>query len=137
MLLRNLTTSLILYEEIKTTQAKAKEVKPIVEHLLFLAKKNDLTIRRRLLGYLLDKKATKKVFEVLVPRYKDLESGFVHVYKVGNRLGDAAPMVILKLKSINKTLKETDEGKEIRQPGKESKPVLQKPSRSKPKKVGK
>ena len=96
-LLRNLATSLILYEEIRTTQAKAKAVKPVVEHLINIAKKQDLSVRRRLLGYLFDKKATKKIFEVLVPRYKKTNSGFVQLYKIGPRLGDNAPIVLLKL----------------------------------------
>ncbi|MFA6493199.1 MAG: 50S ribosomal protein L17 [Patescibacteria group bacterium] len=97
-LLRNLVTSLVLYEEIKTTEAKAKEVKPIVEHLIFIARKNDLAARRKLLSYLFDKKAVKKVFEVLVPRYKDLNSGYVLSYRIGKRLGDSASLMILKLK---------------------------------------
>lgn len=94
--LRNLATSMVLYEQIKTTQAKAKEIKPIVERLVNLAKKNDLSARRVMLGYLFDENATKKVFEVLAPRYKDIKSGFIKTYKVGHRLGDSAPMMILK-----------------------------------------
>jgi len=96
-LLRNLATSLILYEEIKTTRAKAKEVLPIVEHLIVIAKKNSLAARRLLLGYLYDENAEKKVFEVLVPRYQKIQSGFIKLYNVGPRLGDNAQMVILKL----------------------------------------
>jgi large subunit ribosomal protein L17 len=95
--LRNLATSLILYEKIKTTQAKAKEVKPVVEHLINSARKNDLAARRRLLGYLFDKNATKKVFEVILPRYKNVKTGFMKEYKLGPRLGDGAEMVILEL----------------------------------------
>lgn len=96
-LLRNLSTSLILYEEIRTTKAKALEVKPIVEHLIQVAKKETLQSRRRLLGYFFDKNAAKKVIEVLVPRYKKIQSGFVKIYHLGPRLGDSAEMVILKL----------------------------------------
>lgn len=113
-LLRNLATSLVLYERIKTTQAKAKELKPVVEHLISIAKKNDLTARRRLMSYLFDENATKKVLEVLVPRYKDLQSGFIKVYKVGPRLGDGAEMSILEFKKVEteamttKNVKEND-----------------------------
>ena len=96
-LLRNLATSLILYEEVRTTKAKAKEIKPIVEHLIQVAKKDDLGSRRRALGFLFDEKATKKIFEVLVPRYKKIQSGFVKIYKIGSRLGDNAQMAIIKL----------------------------------------
>lgn len=96
-LMRNLATSLILYEEIKTTKAKAKALKPIVEHLIIRAKDNSLETRRRLLGYFFDKNATKKMLEVLIPRYKKVNSGFVRIYKIGPRLGDAAEMVLVKL----------------------------------------
>lgn len=97
-LLRNLATSLILYEEITTTKAKAKEVKTVVERLIYRAKKNDLASRRMLLAYLFDKKATKKVLEVIVPRYKKINSGFILTYKLGQRLGDSASLVMLKLR---------------------------------------
>jgi len=96
--LRNLATSLILYEKITTTSAKAKEVKPIVEHLINLSRKKDLTARRRLLGFFFDKNAVKKVLEDLVPRYKDIKTGFIYSYRKGRRLGDAAEMIILELK---------------------------------------
>lgn len=96
-LLRNLATSLILYEEIKTTAAKAKELRPIVEHLLQISKKGDLVAKRQLLAYLTDKNAVKKVFEVLSLRYKKIPSGFVKIYKLGPRLGDNAPIVLIKL----------------------------------------
>ena len=94
--LRNLATSLILYEQIKTTEAKAKEVKPVVEQLISKAKKNNLEARRYLLGYLFDTNATKKVFEVLVPRYQKVNSGYLKSYKLNARLGDGARMMILK-----------------------------------------
>lgn len=96
-LLRNLATSLVLYEEIRTTKPKAQEVKAIVEHLIHLAKQDTLVVRRQLLGYFFDGNAVKKMFEVLVPRYKKITSGFIKIYKVGPRLGDNAEMVILKL----------------------------------------
>jgi len=96
-LMRNLATSLILYEEIKTTSAKAKALKPIVEHLINDAKSNSLPVKRRLLGYFFDENAAKKVYEVLVPRYKEVKSGFVSIYKIGPRLGDAAEIVLIRL----------------------------------------
>lgn len=124
--LRNLATSMVLYEEIKTTQAKAKEIKPIIELLINRAKANDLAARRFLLGYLFDKNATKKVFDVLVPRYKDIKSGYIKTYNIGNRLGDAAPMMILKLVNINSEIetpvKELESTKEIGK-GKDAKTI--------------
>ncbi|AKM82744.1 TPA: 50S ribosomal protein L17 [Candidatus Berkelbacteria bacterium] len=114
-LLRNLATSLVLYERIETTEAKAKEVKPVVEHLIALAKKNDLAARRRLLGYFFDKNATKKVLEVLVPRFANLQSGFIKSYRKGVRLGDGAMIMILELRKseIKEEIKELNtEGKD-------------------------
>jgi large subunit ribosomal protein L17 len=96
-LLRNLSTSLVLYERITTTTAKAKETKSVVERLINRSKTGDLAARRRLLAYLFDEKATKKVLEVLVPRYKNKKSGFVRIYKLSTRLGDGAEESILEL----------------------------------------
>lgn len=101
-LIRNLATSLILYEEIKTTKAKGKAVLPIIERWISQAKKNNLAVRRKLLGYFFDKNAVKKIFEVLLPRFKNISSGFVKIYQIGPRLGDSAPMVILKLQEGDK-----------------------------------
>jgi len=118
--LRNLATSLFLYERIKTTTAKAKEIKPVAEHLLSIAKAADLNSRRKLMSYLFDENAVKKVIEVLVPRYKDLNSGFVKSYRLGARLGDGADMTILELvnakqemmEKVEKTPKTTPKVKE-------------------------
>jgi len=95
--LRNLATSLILYERIKTTMAKAKEVKPIVEKLINSARKVDLTARRKLLAYLFDENAAKKVLEDILPRYKNIQTGFIQSYKLNPRQGDGAEMMILAL----------------------------------------
>lgn len=97
LMLRNLATSLILYEKIQTTVAKAKTVKPLVEKMLTRAKKDDLIGRRLMLGFFLDKMAVAKIFEKLTPRYKDIQSGFIKSYKLAPRPGDNAPMTMLKL----------------------------------------
>ena len=97
-MLRNLVTSLILYEKVKTTQAKAKLVKPQVEKLLSLAKKNTpYNAMRKLNAFLLDKNASKKVMQELVERYKDRPSGFVRLTHLSPRSGDAAPMMQIEL----------------------------------------
>ena len=101
-LLRNLATSLVLYEEIQTTEAKAKEVKPILEHFIHLAKEDTLAARRQLLGYFFDQNATEKIFEVLVPRYKKITSGFIKIVKIGPRLGDNAEMDKDTLRGIHR-----------------------------------
>ncbi|MEK7142732.1 MAG: 50S ribosomal protein L17 [Patescibacteria group bacterium] len=96
-LIRNLATSLILYEEIRTTLPKAKEVKSQVEHLLADAQKNNLASYRKLLSFLYDSKAVLKISEVLIPRYKDQKTGYIQIFRIKPRLGDSAPMAILKL----------------------------------------
>ena len=92
-LLKNLTASLIIYEKVKTTDAKAKTIKPIVEKLITLGKKNNLTTRRRLLAVLPTKNAVDKVLEVLGPRYKNRKGGYTRIVKIGKRQGDDAEMV--------------------------------------------
>ncbi len=95
---RNLATSIILYEKVKTTQSKAKFIKPIVEKLISKAKTQDLSLATRTLNaYLMDKNATKKLIRELLDRYKDRNSGFLRVTPLGYRAGDAAPMVQIEL----------------------------------------
>lgn len=97
-MLRNLATSVILYEKIKTTQAKAKLVKPIVEKLITASKgKSKMNAYRTLNAYLFDTNASKKLMNELAPRYKDKSSGCVRITKLGFRAGDAAPVVQLEL----------------------------------------
>lgn len=92
-LMRSLMTSIIIYEKVKTTKAKAKAVKPLLEKLVTTAKKNDLTARRKLLEVLYHKKAVNKALEVLGPRYKDRKGGYTRIINLGNRQGDNAEMV--------------------------------------------
>lgn len=96
-LLRSLATSLILYEKIKTTKAKAKAVKPLVEKLISAGKTGTIASRRRLIAGLYGQNAVKKVIEVLAPRYKDRHGGYLRITNLGRRLGDAAEVVLLEL----------------------------------------
>lgn len=89
-LLRNLATSLIIYEKIKTTKAKAKTVKPLVEKLITAAKANDLAARRKLIAVLFHPKAVKKTLEVLGPRYQTRKGGYLRIINLGRRAGDGA-----------------------------------------------
>ncbi|MEI6040232.1 MAG: 50S ribosomal protein L17 [Candidatus Berkelbacteria bacterium] len=109
--LRNLATSLILFERITTTTAKAKELKPVVEHLINSARPGDLNGRRKLLAYLFDENAVKKTIDELLPRYANTPSGFIKTYRKGPRLGDAADMTIIELQKAN-VLKEENANKE-------------------------
>ena len=98
LMMRNLATSLLLYEKIKTTEAKAKAVTPIVEHLIARTRTlSDLHAYRALNAYLLDKNASQKMVRELKARYKDRSSGFVTIVPLGARRGDAAPLVQVAL----------------------------------------
>lgn len=89
--------SLIKHEQIKTTLPKAKDLRPIVEKLITLAKKGGLHERRQALAAIPDKVAVKKLFDVLGPRYKERNGGYTRILKAGFRYGDAAPVGIIEL----------------------------------------
>lgn len=92
-LLRSLTTSLILYEKVKTTDAKAAAVRPIVERLITKGKVNNLASRRYLLSRVYGDNVVKKILEELAPRYKDRKGGYTRIIKISARSGDAAKIV--------------------------------------------
>ncbi|MDO8444464.1 MAG: 50S ribosomal protein L17 [bacterium] len=96
-MLRNLATSLVLYEKIDTTMPKAKELKSFIDHILADSKKADLTTIRNLNKVFFDKNAVKKVIEVLVPRYAERSSGFTRTFSLQNRAGDNASMMRIEL----------------------------------------
>ncbi len=96
-LMRNLATSLFLYESIETTEAKAKELRSIVDRVITKAKPADLNATRYVSRILFDKNAVKKVINEIVPRYAKRTSGFTRIIKLNNRLGDRAPKVIIEL----------------------------------------
>ena len=97
-LLRNLAKELIDHERIKTTEAKAKAVKPEVEKLITLAKRGDLHARRQALSALgQDKFVVYKLFEEVAPRYADRPGGYTRILKLGPRRSDATELVLLEL----------------------------------------
>lgn len=96
-LFANLAGSLIEHEQIKTTLPKAKELRPIVEKLITLAKRGDLHARRQAASALKQDQHVAKLFEVLGERYKERQGGYVRVLKAGFRYGDMAPMAIIEL----------------------------------------
>ena len=97
-LLRNLSRELIEHERIKTSQAKAKAVKPEVEKLITLAKRGDLHARRQALATLgQDKFAVHKLFEEVAPRYVERPGGYTRIVKLGPRKSDSTEMVYLEL----------------------------------------
>jgi len=98
LLLRNLCKELIDHERIRTTEAKAKAVKPEVEKLITLGKRGDLHARRRALSALgQDKFTVYKLFEEVAPRYADRPGGYTRILKLGPRRSDASEMVYLEL----------------------------------------
>ncbi len=94
---RNLVTDLLNYEKITTTEAKAKEVRGLVEKMITLGKEGGLHPRRRALSFIIDKKVAEKVFIELAPRYAERPGGYTRIVKLGSRLGDGAVMVQLEL----------------------------------------
>jgi len=95
-LLANLAVSLITHEQIKTTVAKAKALKPYVEKLITLGKKGDLSARRRAVQIIQDKEAVSKLFTTLASRYEKRDGGYTRVMRFGFRKGDAAPIGVIE-----------------------------------------
>jgi len=92
----NMSSSLIEHEQIVTTLPKAKELRPFVEKLVTLAKKGDLTSRRIAIARTRNKEMSKKLFDVLGPRYKERSGGYIRIMKAGYRYGDNAPMAVIE-----------------------------------------
>lgn len=95
-LFANMSGSLIEHEQIKTTLPKAKELRPIVEKLITLAKRGDLHARRQASAQLNDEKHVERLFAILGPRYANRAGGYVRILKAGFRYGDMAPMAIIE-----------------------------------------
>jgi large subunit ribosomal protein L17 len=93
----NMAASLITHEQIVTTLPKAKEMKPIMDKLITLAKKGDLPARRRAIAQIRDKDAVKKLFAIMGERYAERSGGYTRVLKAGFRHGDNAPMAVIEL----------------------------------------
>jgi large subunit ribosomal protein L17 len=109
-LFRNMAAALIKHEQITTTTAKAKELRPYVEKLITLAKKGGLSNRRLAHARLLDETQLKKLFDVIAPRYSAREGGYTRVIKAGIRASDAAPIAIIELVDRDVSAKGQDSG---------------------------
>jgi large subunit ribosomal protein L17 len=97
-LYKNLTVSVLRYERIKTTEAKAKEVRGRVEHMITLAKRGDVNARRQVISQFPNEPlVVNKLFDELAPKYADRTSGFTRIIRLGQRMGDAAEIVQLEL----------------------------------------
>jgi len=109
-LLRNLAAALIKHEQITTTTAKAKELRPYVEKLVTLAKKGGLSNRRLAHARIMDEAQERKLFEVIGPRYADRNGGYTRVIKAGIRASDAAPVAIIEFVDRDVAAKGQDSG---------------------------
>ena len=95
--LRNMATSLIQHERIRTTEAKARELRPFVEKLITLAGTDDVHSRRRARRHIADRAALHKLFDEVGPRFRERPGGYTRIVKLGARKGDGAEMAIIEL----------------------------------------
>jgi large subunit ribosomal protein L17 len=96
-MIHNMTASLIQHERIRTTLQKAKGIRSTVDHVITLAKREDLHARRQVLQIIPDKKLVHKLFTTLASRYSDRPGGFTRIYRLDYRKGDAAEMAVIEL----------------------------------------
>ena len=101
----NMASSLIEHEQIVTTLPKAKELRPIVEKLVTLAKKGDLNSRRLAIARTRNQEMSRKLFDTIGPRYKDRPGGYIRIMKAGFRYGDNAPMAVIEFVDRDVTAK--------------------------------
>ncbi len=106
----NLASSLIQHEQIVTTLPKAKDLRPIVEKLVTLAKRGDLHARRLAVAEIRDIGSVKKLFETIGPRYKSRSGGYTRVLKAGFRQGDNAPVAVIEFVDRDENAKGLDSG---------------------------
>jgi large subunit ribosomal protein L17 len=109
-LFRNMAAALIKHEQITTTLAKAKELRPYTEKLVTLAKKGGLSNRRLAHARLLDDKQLVKLFDTLAERYKDRNGGYIRIIKAGIRMSDAASMAVIEFVDRDESAKGQDSG---------------------------
>jgi len=106
-LLRNMVTSLLEHEAIRTTDAKAKELRGVAEKMITLGKRGTLHARRQALATIRSKEVTAKLFDELAGRYSARAGGYTRIVKLGRRPGDAAPMALIEL--VDRTEKSQQE----------------------------
>lgn len=113
-LLRGLTTSVVLHERVRTTVTKAKAVRPQVERVITLAKRDTLHARRQAAAYLYQPQAVRKLFDSIGPRFAEREGGYTRIIRLGPRKGDGAEEAILELLGSD-LAKKSDEKKKRRE----------------------
>ena len=109
-LFRNMAAALVKHEQITTSVAKAKELRPYVEKLVTLAKKGGLSNRRLAHARMMDETQLKKLFDVIAPRYANRNGGYTRVIKAGIRASDASPIAIIEFVDRDVSAKGQDSG---------------------------
>ena len=109
-LFANMAAALLKHEQITTTLPKAKELRPVVEKLITLGKKGDLSARRRAMSVLRDETVTGKLFATIAPRYSHRAGGYTRVLQAGFRHGDMAPLAVIELVDRDLDAKGLDSG---------------------------
>lgn len=109
-MLANMAAALVKHEQITTTLPKAKELRPFVEKLVTLGKKGGLANRRQVIARMRDVAQTRKIMDVLGPRYAQRPGGYIRILKAGFRRGDAAPMAIIEFVDRDPAAKGQDSG---------------------------
>ena len=119
-LFKNMLNSLIKYEQIITTLPKAKELKPQIDKVITIGKKNDLSNKKKLFSKLQNQSSVLKVFNELSKRYSKRKGGYSRVLKAGFRTGDDAPMAVIELVDRNVEAKKIDKPKKVENKDKKS-----------------
>ncbi|HEX3502480.1 MAG TPA: 50S ribosomal protein L17 [Xanthobacteraceae bacterium] len=109
-MLANLAASLIKHEQIVTTLPKAKDLRPVVEKLVTLGKRGGLHARRQAIAQMRDITMVKKLFDVIGPRYKERNGGYLRIMKAGFRYGDSAPVAVIEFVDRDVDAKGLDSG---------------------------
>ena len=97
LMLGTLAAQLFTHERIRTTEARAKAVRPVAEHLITFAKRGDVHARRQVLRTITDRDVVHKLFSEIGPRYAERNGGYTRILKLGQRPGDGAPMALIEL----------------------------------------
>ncbi len=118
---RNMAASLFRHRRIETTDAKAKELRKVVERLITFAKKGDLHSRRQVMRFIPDRKIVHELFETIAPSFADRNGGYTRIMKVGRRRGDNAPLSLVELVGLGPKIEELEEKEEKKRRKKEEK----------------
>ena len=119
----NMAMSLVQYRMIKTTDAKAKALRPLVDRLISTAKKDTLASRRQVARTIHIKEVFKKFYDEVVPQFKERNSGFTRIMRLGVRRGDGAPMSVVELLTAKPVVEKPSKAKKGAKVGKEAEPA--------------